>query len=59
MTKVDTVLCADTIITMDDEIYNAYPNAKSLLLRCVLFPLYPTLGRKNAETTAKVLAALP
>ncbi len=35
------------------------PNAKSLLLRCVLFPLYPRLGSKNAEKIAKVLRSLP
>ncbi|MBN1524009.1 MAG: DegT/DnrJ/EryC1/StrS aminotransferase family protein [Spirochaetales bacterium] len=49
----------ESLITMDDEIYNKYPNAKSLLLRCVLFPLYPTLGKKNAAHIAKVLSALP
>jgi dTDP-4-amino-4,6-dideoxygalactose transaminase len=35
------------------------PNAKSLLLRCLLFPLYPMLGNKNAETIGKVLVSLP
>lgn len=35
------------------------PNAKSLALRCVLFPLYPRLGSKNAEKIAKVLRSLP
>ncbi|RPJ09565.1 MAG: DegT/DnrJ/EryC1/StrS aminotransferase family protein [Spirochaetaceae bacterium] len=49
----------ESIITTDDAIYNEFPNAKSLLLRCVLFPLYPALGRKNVETIAKVLQALP
>ncbi len=33
--------------------------AKSLLLRCVLFPLYPRLGGANASKIAKVLATLP
>lgn len=33
--------------------------AKSLLLRCVLFPLYPRLGTSNAVKIAKVLATLP
>ena len=46
-------------IAMDDDVYNAFPNAKSLLLRCVLFPLYPMLGRANVETIARVLAVLP
>jgi len=34
-------------------------NAKSLLMRCVLFPLYPRLGSANAAKIAKVLATLP
>lgn len=33
--------------------------AKSLLMRCVLFPLYPRLGSSNAAKIAKVLATLP
>ena len=36
-----------------------YPNAKSLLLRCLLFPLYPMLGKKNAETICRILVSLP
>jgi perosamine synthetase len=36
-----------------------FPNAKSLLLRCLLFPLYPMLGNRNAETISKVLVSLP
>jgi perosamine synthetase len=50
---------SEALITMDDAVYNAFPNAKALLLRCVLFPLYPMLGRANVETVAKVLAVLP
>ena len=50
---------SETIIAMDDNVYNTFPNAKSLLLRCVLFPLYPMLGRANVETIARVLAVLP
>lgn len=34
-------------------------NAKSLLMRCVLFPLYPRLGASNTAKVAKVLATLP
>jgi len=33
--------------------------AKSLLMRCVLFPLYPRLGGANSSKIAKVLATLP
>lgn len=35
------------------------PNAKSLLMRCILFPLYPRLGSANAAKIAKILATLP
>lgn len=34
-------------------------NAKSLLMRCILFPLYPRLGTGNAAKIAKILATLP
>ena len=33
--------------------------ANSLLLRCALFPLYPRLGKKDAERIVKVLSSLP
>ncbi|TYT77957.1 DegT/DnrJ/EryC1/StrS family aminotransferase [Treponema phagedenis] len=36
-----------------------YIQAASLLLRCVLFPLYPRLGMANAEKISKVLRSLP
>jgi perosamine synthetase len=49
----------ETVITRHDEIYNTFPNAKNLLLRCVLFPLYPALGKRNVEEIAKVLSVLP
>jgi perosamine synthetase len=34
-------------------------NARSLMLRCLLFPLYPMLGRRDVETVQKVLTTLP
>ncbi|MGP1586724.1 MAG: DegT/DnrJ/EryC1/StrS family aminotransferase [Treponemataceae bacterium] len=34
-------------------------NAKSLYLRCVLFPLYPRLGKNQSLTISKVLSTLP
>jgi perosamine synthetase len=49
----------ETVITRHDEVYEAFTNAKKLLLRCVLFPLYPALGKKSVEEIAKVLAVLP
>jgi hypothetical protein len=35
------------------------PEAKNHLMRSILFPLYPTLGKRNTEMIAKVLATLP
>lgn len=34
-------------------------NAKALILRTALFPLYPRLGVKKAETVSKILSTLP
>jgi len=36
-----------------------FPVAHGFFLRCLLFPLYPALGKKNTELMAKVLATLP
>lgn len=35
------------------------PEAKNLLLRCLLFPLYPALSRRNIEAISRVLMTLP
>lgn len=35
------------------------PNARELLWRCLLFPLYPSLTRKDVAHIAKVLSSLP
>jgi len=35
------------------------PTAQSLLLRCLLFPLYPNLGSKNIELISRVISTLP
>jgi len=35
------------------------PEARGLLLRCLLFPIYPSLGRRNIDTISKVLMTLP
>ena len=37
----------------------AAPNAKDLLGRCTLFPLYPTLTKRDVQLIAKVLAGCP
>ncbi len=35
------------------------PEAETLVLNCVLFPLYPSLGKQNSELISRVLATLP
>jgi len=37
----------------------AHPNARDLLWRCLLFPLYPSLARKDVQLVSKVLSTLP
>lgn len=49
----------DTVINKIPEIQQTCPNAYSLSLRTVLFPLYPRLSGKQIEKIAKVLATLP
>jgi len=36
-----------------------YPNARSFLMRCVLFPLFPTMSRSEVEQVERVLSTLP
>jgi len=36
-----------------------YPNARTALLRCVIFPLYPSLSAKEVATVERVIATLP
>ena len=58
--NVDTAAAfADTVAALDDGPAAQSANARSLVLRCVLFPLYPTLGKRDVETMGKVLATLP
>ena len=47
------------ISLLDDEQKSYFIHAKSLYLRCVLFPLYPRLGSESATKIAKVLGTLP
>ena len=35
------------------------PEAETLVLNCVLFPLYPSLGKRNSELIARILSTLP
>lgn len=51
---------ADSVIALkDEELSPTCKKAKSLLLRCVLFPLYPRLTNDSATKIAKVLGTLP
>jgi perosamine synthetase len=50
---------AESAAAADPGVAEPCPNARSLMLRCLLFPLYPMLARRDVETIAKVLAALP
>jgi perosamine synthetase len=58
--NVDTLPAfAETIAALEDSPAAHCPNARSLALRCLLFPLYPMLGKRDVETVCKVLATLP
>ncbi len=35
------------------------PVAESLILNCLLFPLYPSMGKANSDIVARVLSTLP
>lgn len=48
-----------TILALREESLAHCVHAKSFLLRCALFPLYPRLGMVQAAKIAKVLATLP
>ena len=48
----------------DDSVISRYevedcPEAAALKLRCLMFPLYPNLGKSNIENIVKVLTTLP
>ncbi len=58
--NVDTLPAfADTVAAIDGGPAVECAAARSLMLRCVLFPLYPTLGKRDVETISKVLGTLP
>jgi perosamine synthetase len=57
---VDTVPAfAGTVAALEDSPAAHCANARSLALRCLLFPLYPMLGKRDVENVCKVLATLP
>jgi perosamine synthetase len=58
--NVDTAPAfADTIAALEESPGAHCMNARSLVLRCLLFPLYPMLGKRDVEAVCKVLATLP
>ena len=50
---------SDSSLALDPIDSGQCPNAGSLLLRTVVFPLYPGLGSRNTETIARLLSTLP
>jgi dTDP-4-amino-4,6-dideoxygalactose transaminase len=50
---------AGSIAALEDSPAAHCPNARSLVLRCLLFPLYPMLGKRDVEGVCRVLATLP
>jgi dTDP-4-amino-4,6-dideoxygalactose transaminase len=49
----------DSVIAVTEEEKGEFPNARNILLRCLLFPMYPMLGKKNVDLICRVLATLP
>lgn len=50
---------SDSSLALEPSDSKRCPNASSLLLRTVVFPLYPGLGSRNTETIARLLSTLP
>ena len=58
--SVDTAPAfADTIAALEESPAAHCANARSLALRCLIFPLYPMLGKRDVEAICRVLATLP
>jgi dTDP-4-amino-4,6-dideoxygalactose transaminase len=58
--NVDTAPAfADTIAALEESPAAHCGNARSLALRCLLFPLYPMLGKRDVEAVCRVLSTLP
>ena len=49
----------DSVIALNDDLSEKCIHAKSLLLRCAHFPLYPRLTRNEIAKIVKVLGTLP
>jgi dTDP-4-amino-4,6-dideoxygalactose transaminase len=58
--NVDTAPAfAGSIAALEDSPAAHCGNARSLALRCLLFPLYPMLGKRDVEGVCRVLSTLP
>jgi perosamine synthetase len=58
--SVDTAPAfADTIAALEESPAAHCANARSLALRCLVFPLYPMLGKRDVEAICRVLSTLP
>ncbi len=56
--NIEVVSCfSDSIL--DKYMPEGFPEAENLKMRCLFFPLYPNLGKKNIEHIVKVLTTLP
>ena len=54
----------EVLDAFSDSIINKFnieecPEAKALNMRCVIFPLYPNIGKNNAEKIVKIISTLP
>ena len=48
----------DSVIAATGE-HQSTRNARNIAPRCILFPLYPMLGKKNVETISRVISSAP
>lgn len=49
----------NSLVAAEEHLKRTCPNSMSLLSRCILFPLYPSLGKRNVELISRVLSTLP
>ncbi len=57
--NVDTLPAFGHTVAAGADDDGRFPEARELMLRCLLFPCYPMLGKRNVEAVARVLATLP
>ena len=57
--NVDTLPAFGHTVAAEADDDGRFPEARELMLRCLLFPCYPMLGKRNVEAVSRVLATLP